>query len=231
MDTIEKTPRKLSALLRVFRSSFGSAVIGLILIFVISSSIRWQAFAEYQKEELIARKIIDAGGIAARSGMLPTGWNSLYPFRSTRPIVLIHLDHCKNPSGLIEDINKLRHLEELYLTNSDVADADLKHLRGLNKLESLSLYGTQVSDAGLEILRELTRLHQLNLSHTQISDAGLEHLKGMSISELDLGATVVPEVGLEHLKGMPELKRLSFSVTPDNKGEVQKSLPCCTISP
>ncbi len=165
---MEKKPGKPSALLRFLCSYLGWAVIGLIVTFVINSTIWWQAFAEYQKEERIARRIMDAGGIAGRRGMLPTGWNSFYPFRSTRPVMLVHLDYCKTPKELLEDINKLRYLEELYLTNSVITDSDLKHLRGLDKLESLSLFGTQVSDAGLENLRQLRGIRRLNLSHTQI---------------------------------------------------------------
>jgi hypothetical protein len=76
----EKSHRNPSAMLRFLRSYLGRAAVGLILTFVISSSNWWQAFSEYQKVERIARRIMDAGGIAGRRSMLPTGWNSFCLF-------------------------------------------------------------------------------------------------------------------------------------------------------
>jgi len=229
MDTTEVTPRKPSKMRRFLRSYFGRAVIGLILIFAISSWHLWQAFAEYQKEERIAEKIWNAGGGVGRRGLIP----------AYRRIISVHLRDCKKPNGLPENVNELRHLQELNLTNYLVTDADLEHLRGLNQLEDLWLRGTQISDSGLENLRGLTKLRRLDLSYTQISDAGLEHLKGMNISELCLGETAamedvlgaVSEAALEHLKGMTNLKRLIFFNTPTNRAELQKALPNCKISP
>jgi Leucine-rich repeat (LRR) protein len=49
--------------------------------------------------------------------------------------------------------------------------------RGLTQLRELYLTDTQVSDAGLEHLRRLTQLENLNLSNTQVTDAGVNELK------------------------------------------------------
>ena len=69
---------------------------------------------------------------------------------------------------------------------SKPTDDDLVHLAGLTKLKNLNLIsftGTQITDAGLVHLKGLTglhELHELQLTSTKITDAGLLHLKGMT---------------------------------------------------
>ena len=67
----------------------------------------------------------------------------------------------------------------VWLNQTAVVDADLRHVARLPRLETLDLGDTRITDAGLVHLRGLTRLEELSLDHTQITDAGLANLKGL----------------------------------------------------
>jgi len=62
------------------------------------------------------------------------------------------------------------------LSNTQVTDADLEHLKGVTSIHSLKLSNTQVSDAGLEHLKGLTDLIILDLRDTQVTDEGIKRL-------------------------------------------------------
>jgi len=63
------------------------------------------------------------------------------------------------------------------------------------------LSDTQITDAGLEHLKGLTSLQWLDLRYTQITDTGLEHLKGLtSLQWLELNSTRVTDTGIKKLQ-------------------------------
>jgi hypothetical protein len=64
----------------------------------------------------------------------------------------------------------------LSLTNLQITDTGLVHLRGLTNLASLDLTGTKVSDAGLENLMGLIGLRALQLEDTRVTMIGLKKL-------------------------------------------------------
>ena len=104
----------------------------------------------------------------------------------------------------------------VYLTNTQVTDAGLEHLKGLTAIQLLALKNTQVTDAGLEHIKSLTAMQTLGLSGTQVTDAGLEHIKGFKVLRtLGLSDTHVTDAGLEHLKGLTAMKeQLDLSNNP-----------------
>jgi len=53
----------------------------------------------------------------------------------------------------LAQVGRLRRLEELELSSSEVTDAGLKHLMGLTALKKLGLGSTQVTDAGVQELQ------------------------------------------------------------------------------
>jgi hypothetical protein len=53
----------------------------------------------------------------------------------------------------LAQVGRLRRLEELKLSSSEVTDAGLKHLMGLTALKKLELGSTQVTDAGVQELQ------------------------------------------------------------------------------
>jgi hypothetical protein len=108
----------------------------------------------------------------------------------------------------------LSKLEKLFLTDTQVTDAGLVHLTGLSNLRELRLWDTQVADAGLVHLEGLPNLMNLGLSDTQVTDAGLVHLKRLSkLQSLYLSRTRVTDVGFVHLEGLTNLTQLGLSHT------------------
>jgi Leucine-rich repeat (LRR) protein len=71
----------------------------------------------------------------------------------------------------------LANLMELDLSNTQVTDAGLVHLKGLISLWKLDLSGTQVTDAGLKHMTALANLRYILLDRTQVTDAGVKELK------------------------------------------------------
>jgi Ran GTPase-activating protein (RanGAP) involved in mRNA processing and transport len=123
------------------------------------------------------------------------------------------------------------------LHSSTFTDADLAELSGLmsrlKKLRALRLSDSQVTDAGLAHLRGLTNLEVLHLSDTHVSDAGLVHLSGLvKLAVLDLSKTHVSNAGLIHLSKMTLLHTLHVGdtmVSHEGVAALQKELPNCEI--
>jgi hypothetical protein len=116
--------------------------------------------------------------------------------------------------------SRLKALNELYLSDTQVTDAGLKELArsdgGLKALATLSLGNTQVTDAGLKELARsdsgLKALDTLELSGTPVTDAGLKELSrpdsGLkALSTLYLHRTPVTDAGVKALEAArPGLK-------------------------
>ena len=79
--------------------------------------------------------------------------------------------------GAYVSANEQGEVSGVHLSNPQVTDAGLVHLKGLTSLETLELNNTQITDAGLVHLKELTSLYYLKLDNTQVTDAGVEKLK------------------------------------------------------
>ena len=98
-------------------------------------------------------------------------------------------------------VDFLASVNEAWLDDARVSDAELEHLQALTKLTALDLSGTRVTDAGLEYLRGLTRLRFLDLSDTRVTNDGLKHLQGMTrLETLWLDGTQVTNEGAEQLQ-------------------------------
>jgi serine/threonine protein kinase/Leucine-rich repeat (LRR) protein len=110
-------------------------------------------------------------------------------------------------------LESLKNLEELYLANTDLADADLQRIAGLKQLRVLDIGGTRVTDAALAQVAALARLTWLELAGTAITDEGMKHLRGMNLTFLGLNGTQVSDAGLAHLDKMTSLARLALGST------------------
>jgi len=124
-------------------------------------------------------------------------------------------------------------LEELNLSNTDIGDVGLAHLRGLTHLRSLALEYTNITDAGMSTIKEMHRLTKLELAGTIITDSGLAHLSSLSaLRELEISDTSITDAGLGHLTKLSGLTRLGMDnteISREGAAELQKSLPRCAI--
>ncbi|PHS02231.1 MAG: hypothetical protein COA78_21695 [Blastopirellula sp.] len=99
----------------------------------------------------------------------------------------------------------------VYLSRSEVTDADLEQLKAFPGLKTLSLEDTKISDAGLIHLKGLKQLEILRLNRALISDEGLVHIKGLSnLRWLLLNDTQVTIDGLQMLKAALPNCRISL---------------------
>lgn len=108
-------------------------------------------------------------------------------------------------------------LRGLYLNQTPISDAGLKHVAGLKRLIVLGLTGTKITDAGLKELAGLQNLELLQLSDTAITDVGLKEVaKFKKLRRLLVTNTRVTEGGIGELK----------EVLPDvNTAEQSKPVP------
>jgi hypothetical protein len=105
-------------------------------------------------------------------------------------------------------------LREVYLTNTQVTDAGLAHLKRFTNLRALGLSGTAVTGAGLAHLKEMANLQSLGLACPRLTDAGLGYLKGLTnLRDLSLAGAGISDGGLAHLKGLARLDTLSLTGT------------------
>ena len=63
------------------------------------------------------------------------------------------------------------------LSRAQVADNDLRQLKGLSNLRALWLTGTPITDKGLKYLNGLENLRELSLVSTDVTDKGIEKLQ------------------------------------------------------
>jgi formylglycine-generating enzyme required for sulfatase activity len=117
--------------------------------------------------------------------------------------------YTNKPNGLLADLAPLEGMDlaglrRLDLSNTNVGDAGLAHLKDCKALEYLQLNGTNVTDAGLVIFQDCKALAVLSLAGTKVSSAGLTKFKDRkNLTELYLHYTEIGDAGLAHFKGMP----------------------------
>ena len=68
-------------------------------------------------------------------------------------------------------------VQALDLTDVQITEIVMQHLKGLTSLEVLRLDGTNITDAGLADLKALKKLQSLYLINTRITGAGIEDLR------------------------------------------------------
>ena len=88
-------------------------------------------------------------------------------------------------------------MRDLFLSNTNFGDNDMRALEGMKELQSLGLNKTRITDAGMPSLAGLTKLRDLGLDGTNITDKGMSALKGMTeLDNLYVGMTDVTAKGL-----------------------------------
>ena len=119
------------------------------------------------------------------------------------------------------------------LSDRNVTDADMVHLKVFTRLQRLELNDTQVTDGGLAHIEELNQIRSLFLADTQVTDAGLAQIQEMNrLRWLTLDRTQVSDAGLPQLKGLTCLRVLTLyeaQVTDAGAAMLQSRLPNCRI--
>ena len=97
-------------------------------------------------------------------------------------------------------------MRDLFLSNTNFGDVDMRALEDMKELSFLGLNKTMITDAGMPSLAGLTKVHDLGLDGTRITDKGMEALKGMT--ELDNLYVGMTDVTAEGLAMIPKKERM-----------------------
>jgi WD40 repeat protein len=168
--------------------------------------------------ERVIAEIKKLGGQVRQFANRPAGTITQVDFRET------DLDDADLERLPLAVLDGLRLLD---LSETQVTDAGLAHLRGLTHLQVLNLGGTDVSDAGVLHLRAMNELKSLTLPRG-VSDAGLARLAGVAgLRDLNLAETQVTAAGLASLRELKNLKSLMLGTTLHESAvaELRNSLP------
>lgn len=115
----------------------------------------------------------------------------------------------------LKAVSEMKSLESFSVTETEITDNGMKHLRGLTNLRVLVLYGNKLTGAGTVHLSSLTQLQHLELGHTKVDDEGLKHLANLKHLEyLSLDGAPVTDRGLEYLENLTELRTLHLGYGP-----------------
>ena len=96
-----------------------------------------------------------------------------------------------------QHLAKLAKMEDLFLSETNFGDEDVRALEDMKNLKFLGLNKTKITDAGMPSLAGLTKLHDLGLDGTKVTDKGMAALKGMTeLHNLYVGVTDVTAQGL-----------------------------------
>ncbi len=195
----------LAALIFRWRFQFSIRAL-LLLVVVVAIPFSWleTEIQQARKQRVVVEWIVNLRGFAFYDYELDPSGDPIPGAKPPGPAWLRNL--------LGDDL--LANVAEVYLTNSNVGDADLEHLKGLTQLRFLDLGGTKVGDVGLEHLSELTHLEWLDAGTTNVTDVGLKRLKGLTrLRKLFLWYTKTSDAGLEYLKGFTQLQWLYLDGT------------------
>jgi hypothetical protein len=103
----------------------------------------------------------------------------------------------------------LTGLEEIWLADSSISDADLQHLGRLTQLRRLTLDAAGITDGGTAPLAGLTNLQSLNLMGTSLTADSIQHLVTMQHLESLSFPAPLDDQALGWLRRLPNLKRVN----------------------
>ena len=168
-------------------------------------------------EHHAAEWVLGAGGIVSlksKAGTVDIDDTNKLP---EQPFTVRQIDLTGNKKICNEDLQNLqglRELRRLALTDTQVSDEGLVHLQGLVSLWAVHLHGTRITDRGLESLKGLSNLQGLGLTRTAVTGSFLQHFQGHpALTVLELDSSQVNDQGLQWLKGLPNLDRLQIAHT------------------
>ncbi|MDZ4800768.1 MAG: amidohydrolase family protein [Bryobacteraceae bacterium] len=100
------------------------------------------------------------------------------------------------------------HFSLHFLTNINVQDKGLAHLKALTGIRDIRLTQSRIKGASLA---PFVNLRRLDLNYSSINDDGLQSLAGMKhLTHLGLRDTLITDSGLRHVAGLTELESLDL---------------------
>eukprot|EP01129_Flabellula_baltica_P010682 TRINITY_DN4536_c0_g1_i1.p1 TRINITY_DN4536_c0_g1~~TRINITY_DN4536_c0_g1_i1.p1 ORF type:complete len:1099 (-),score=176.90 TRINITY_DN4536_c0_g1_i1:6-3206(-) len=114
---------------------------------------------------------------------------------------------CENISDSgFEHFHKLKHLEELVLSNTDIGDLTLSYIKSC-PLKKLDVSKTLVTDSGIENLKEVRSLRILSINKSKITDLSLKHLSNLHLKNLDvLQCPYITKKGKKYINHIKNLR-------------------------
>jgi hypothetical protein len=126
----------------------------------------------------------------------------------------------------LEGMTDLRILD---LSESIADDTALDQIAKLKKLEDLNLWLTDVGDEGVAKLADTKSLKRLNLDKTRVTNTAMDAVgKLENLEFLHIGSTMVTDEGIAKLHGLKNLKKLVITflgVSDDAIAQLQEAVP------
>jgi hypothetical protein len=88
-------------------------------------------------------------------------------------VLRLSTNHEKNS---LKELARLKKLQALYLSGTNVTDSDLASLSDLNLLQHMDLSATSITDDGLAHISKLQQLQTLRLRRANVSDVCLKNI-------------------------------------------------------
>lgn len=147
---------------------------------------------------------------------------------------LRHLQIVGTPvkNGGLTVLDHFPHLEELWLWNLSMTDADMQQFRLLSSMKRLNLSGCHVTDAGIKCLLSMQHLESLSLSDTLITDAAVPDIaRFKKLRWLEIVGTNVTDAAVDELNSMSALKHLRVGpgISIKGAGAIAQALPRCAV--
>ena len=115
-----------------------------------------------------------------------------------------------------------------------VGNEGLKVISKLRNLESLNLSATNITHVGLEYLKPLSKLTHLDLGENGIRDDGIIHLSAFqNLQSLTLNYNRLTDQSADWLKGFKQLKFLNLKgnlISDKKRAELMESMPYTTVN-
>jgi Leucine-rich repeat (LRR) protein len=130
------------------------------------------------------------------------------PVSDLSPLMGMKLTFLHAGGSKVSDLSPLdgMPLDHLNCAGTKVNDASLARIKGCRALIFLRLSDTDVSDAGLDHLKDWTNLRRLELDGTRVSS--LSTVRGMPLEELRVTPRSLSAEGIEALRRMKSLKTI-----------------------
>lgn len=121
------------------------------------------------------------------------------------PEALAHLKHLPG----------LRHVD---LIGACIGDESVEEILRVRSLEDLNLSATNITDIGVAKLASLPRLEKLALDHTTVTDRSLDVLDGLPLTRLSVGDTNVSPARAERFEAEhPDMGQFVFAPCPSRE--------------